>query len=126
MKRTAILAALVLALGGTSGFAYERTYSQYERHGSDTVANTGRLDGQVNRLNRMMEHVRGQVRRYHADWRLRREVEKLVTSVNRVNWRYRHGYDRERLRREVYSLRSELHRIEEQLHVRRSDWYRWD
>ena len=126
MKRITILTAVILALGGTSGFAYERSYNQYERHGSETVANTSRLDWQVNRLNRMLEHVRSQLRRYHADWRLRREVERISTAVNRVNWRYRHGYDNGRLRREVYSLRSDLHRIEEQLHVVRSDWYRWD
>ena len=125
MKKLAILTAVVLAVGATSGFGYERSYNQSERHG-DTVAYTGRLDWQVNRLNRMLEHVRGQLRWYHADWRLRREVDRIATSVNRVNWRYRHGYDKERLRREIYSLRGELHRIEEQLHVRRSDWYRWE
>jgi hypothetical protein len=126
MKKTALLAALTLALAGTTGFAYERSYNQYERHGSDTMAYSGRLDSQVNRLNRMLEHVRSQVRRYHADWRLRREVDRIATSVNRVNWRYRHGYDRDSLRQEIDSLRSKLHSFEEQLHVRRSDWYRWD
>jgi len=56
-------------------------------------------DWRINRLNRMLQHVRWELSRYRGDWRLRREVD---------------------------SLRAELHQIEVRLHVRGGDYYRWD
>src|SRR3954467_11360245 len=126
MKKLTLLIAVLVGLGGTHAFAYERSSSQYENHGSSTFARSGRVDWQVKRLNRILAHVRSQLKKYHPDWRLRREVDRIATDVNRVNYRYRHGYDTLRLRREIDRLRVELHRIEERLHVRHGDWYRWD
>ena len=70
--------------------------------------------------------VRWELTRYRGEWRLRREVDRISSEVNRVNWRFRHGFDSWRLRRQVDSLRAELHQIEVQLHVRGGDYYRWD
>jgi hypothetical protein len=84
------------------------------------------LDWRINRLNRMLSHVRWELSHYRGDWRLRREVERISGEVNRVNYRYRHGLDSGRLRRHVDGLRAELHQIEVRLHVRGGDFYRWD
>ena len=74
----------------------------------------------------MLSHVRREVNRYRGDWRLRREVDRISVQVNRVNWRYRQGYDSRRLRGEIDSLRSELHQIEFRLQARGGDYNRWD
>ena len=125
MKKLGLIIALGMGFASASAFAYEHQYNQYENRGAYTVAHNDRLDWQVNRLNRMLTHVRWELSRYRGDWRLRREVDRISSAVNRVNYRHRHGYDTSRLRREVESLRYRLHRIEEQLHVRSNDWYRW-
>jgi len=57
---------------------------------------------------------------------LRREVERISADVNRVNWRYRRGYNTWQLRREIDSLRYQLRQIEERLHIRGGDYYRWE
>jgi hypothetical protein len=80
----------------------------------------------IDHLNRMLAHVRWELSRYRGDWRLRREVDRISGDVNRVNARYRRGYDTWRLRREVDSLREQLHQIEVRLRVRGGDYYRWD
>jgi len=74
----------------------------------------------------MLAHVRRELSRYRADWRLRREVDRIAGDVSRVNWRYRRGYENWRLRREIDSLRYQLHQIEVRLDVRGGDYYRWD
>jgi len=123
MKKLTLFLIALVALSGVSAFAYDyrndnRTaYVNFERNG---------LDWRVNRLNRMLVHVRWEVSRYRGDWRLRREVDRISAEVNRVNWRYRRGYDSWRLRREIDSLRAELHQIEVRLHARGGDYYRWD
>lgn len=126
IKKLTLLVAVIVGLAGTNAFAYERSSNQYENHGSNTLVRGSRLDWQVNKLNRMLAHVRYQLKRYHPDWRLRRDMDRVATDVNRVNYRYRHGSDSLRLRREIDRLRGELHRIEDRLHVRRGDWFRWD
>jgi len=123
MKKLILVVTLGLILGTGSAFAYD--------YRSDTrVAyvspGRNRLDARVERLNRMLSHVRWEVSRYRGDWRLRREVERISAEVNRVNWRYQRGYDTWRLRREVDSLRAQLHDIEVRLHARGGDYYRWD
>ena len=122
MKKLTLILALVLGLGGVSAFAYEHSDNR------TAYVSPGRsgLDWRINRLNRMLAHVRWQLSRYRGDWRLRREVGRISDEVNRVNWRYRRGYDSWRLRREIDSLRHELHQIEVRLHVRGGDYYRWD
>ena len=121
-----LIIALGLGFTSASAFAYERQYNHDENRGTFRVAHGGdRLDWQINRMNRMLAHVRWELTRYRGDWRLRREVSRISSEVNRVNWRHRHGWDSYRLRREVERLRAELHNIELRLHVRSGDWYRW-
>jgi hypothetical protein len=123
MKKLTLFVIALIALSGASAFAYD-----YRSDNRTAYVNFGRngLDWRVDRLNRMLAHVRWEVNRYRGDWRLRREVDRIAANVNRVNWRYRHGYDNYRLRREIDSLRYELRRIEERLHSHRGDYYRWD
>jgi Skp family chaperone for outer membrane proteins len=123
MKKFILVTALGLSLFGTSAFAYD-----YRSDNRTAYVNLGRngLDWRVERLNRMLAHVRWEVSRYRGDWRLRREVERISAEVNRVNWRYRRGYEGWRLRREIDNLRAELRQIEFRLHVRGGDYYRWD
>ena len=123
MKKLMLIIVLGLGLGGTSAFAYD--YRSDNRTAYVLPGRSG-LDWRINRLNRMLQHVRWEVSRYRGDWRLRREVERISGEVNRVNWRYRHGFDSWRLRRQIDSLRYELHQIEVRLHVRGGDYYRWD
>jgi hypothetical protein len=123
MKKLLLITVLGLSLGSVTAFAYD---SRYDNHAAYVSPGRSGLDWRIERLNRMLNHVRWEVSRYRGDWRLRREVERISSEVNRVNWRYRHGGDRGRLRREIDSLRSELHQIEARLHVRGGDYYRWD
>jgi hypothetical protein len=121
MKKLTLLIAVVLGLGSVSAFAYDY---RRENHTAYVDVRRGGLDSRVERLNRMLSHVRWELSRYRASWQLRREVDRISANVNRVNWRYRHGYDSSRLRNEIGSLRAELHNIEVRLHSR--DYYRWD
>jgi len=125
MKKLILLLVVSLGLASASAFGYE--YQQEDRrvpYSSDRQEWLGR---QINHLNRMLERVRGQVRQYRGDWRIRREVEEISSEVNHVNWRFRRGENnRFRLRREVERLHSRLHAIEDRLHVRSRDYYRWD
>jgi hypothetical protein len=122
MKKLIVLIVLGLGLGSVSAFAYDRDDNRpgYVSQGR------GGLEWRIDRLNRMLSHVRWELSRYRGEWRLRREVERISAEVNRVNWRSRHGFDSWRLRRQVDSLRAELHQIEVRLHVRGGDFYRWD
>ena len=122
-KLTLIVLALVLSFGGASAFAYD--YRHEDRTGYVAFGRRD-LDSRVDRLNRMLTHVRWELSRYRGNGYLRREVARISSDVNRVNWRYRHGYDSYRLRNEIDSLRRELRRIEERLHTHRGDYYRWD
>jgi len=110
-------------LAGAPAFAYDYRYDDRAAYVSPGLSG---LDWRINRLNRMLAHVRWELRRYRRDWHIRREVDRISVQVNRVNWRYRHSYDTWRLRREIDSLRYELHQIEMRLHVRYGDYYRWD
>src|SRR5436305_6145841 len=104
MKKLTLLLALALPLSGASAFAYDYTH---ENHSGYVALGRGGLDSRVERLNRMLSHVRWELSRYRGDWRLRREVDRISSNVSRVNWRLRHGYDGYRLRNEVDSLRAE-------------------
>ena len=125
MKKLGLIIALGLGLASASAFAYDReNYESGNRRGYD-LSHGDRLDWQIDRMNRMLAHVRWELGRYRGDWRLRREVDRVASEVNRINWRHRHGWDSFRLRREVDRLRGELHNIEVRLHVRSGDCYRW-
>jgi hypothetical protein len=123
MKKLILLVVLGLSLGSVSAFAYD---SRYDDRGDHVSRGRGGLEWRIDRLNRMLSHVRWELSHYRGDWRLRREVERISVEVNRVNYRHRHGFDSSRLRGHVDSLRAELHQIEVRLHVRGGDYYRWD
>lgn len=123
MKKLTLLVAFGLVLGTASAFSYDYRYNN--RYGYVSPNRSG-IDSRVERLNRMLSHLRWEMSRYRGDWRLRREVDRIAADVNRVNWRYRHGSDSWRLSREIDNLRAELHQIEVRLHVRGGDYYRWD
>jgi hypothetical protein len=124
MKKLTLIIALGLGLVSASALGYDSHYENRSAYVSPT-RNSG-LDWRIDRLNRMLSHVRWELSRYRGDWRLRREVERISGDVSRVNWRYRRGYDSSRLRREIDSLREQLHQIEMRLQVRGGDYYRWD
>jgi hypothetical protein len=125
MKTLVLTIALATALSGATAFGYEShhdndrvSYSHDRREG---------LDRHVNHLNRMLQHVRWQLRQYRANWRIRRDVENISHDVDRVNRRFRNGdYNAPRLRQEVERLHERLHGVEERLQVRSGDFYRWD
>ena len=123
MKKLTLIIALGLSLVTVSAFGYE--YRSENRYAYVSPGRNG-LDSRIDRLNRMLSHVRWELSRYRGDWRLRREVERISADVNRVNWRYRRGYNTWQLRQEIDSLRYQLRQIEERLHVRGGDYYRWD
>jgi len=126
MKKLIILT--VAATGVFSGAAaiaqdyrhdYRVAYYSRDRHDG--------LERQVNHLDRMLDHVRSQLRRYHGDWRVRRDVQQISREVDRVTHRYRSGdYNSWRLRQEVDRLHARLHAIEQRLQVRSRDYYRWN
>ncbi|HUE41769.1 MAG TPA: hypothetical protein VMO75_07560 [Chthoniobacterales bacterium] len=124
MKKLTLIIALGLGLVSASAFGYDSRYENGSAYVSPTRSSG--LESRIDRLNRMLSHVRWELSRYRGDWRLRREVEGISSDVSRVNWRYRRGYDTSSLRREIDSLRYRLHQIEERLHVRGGDYYRWD
>ncbi|HJT45248.1 MAG TPA: hypothetical protein VJ721_03155 [Chthoniobacterales bacterium] len=124
MKKLTLILALGLTLLSGSAFGSDSRYQNHYGYVSPGRSNS--LDSRIERLNRMLTHVRWELSRYRGDWRLRREVERISSDVSRVNMRYRRGNDSWRLRSEVDSLRAQLHRIEVRLHVRNSDYYRWD
>ena len=123
MKKLTLIVALGLSVLSASAFAYDY---RYENRYAYVSPGRNAVDWRIDKLNRMLSHVRWELSRYRGDWRLRREVERISADVNRVNWRYRRGYDTWSLRREVDGLRARLHQIEVGLHVRGGDYYRWD
>lgn len=123
MKKLTLLIAVALGLGSVSAFAYDYSYRR-ENHTGYVAINRSNLEWRVERLNRMLSHVRWELNRYRGNWRLRREVDRISADVSRVNWRYRRGYDSWRLRSEIDSLRAQLRNIEVRLQSR--DYYRWD
>jgi hypothetical protein len=125
MKKLVLVITLALGIVGASAFAAD--YRDDNRMAYSSDRRGGPLEYQINRMNRMLNHVRGEVRRYRGDWRLHRQVDVISREVDRINWRYRHNqFDRYRLRREVESVRQRLRNIEVRLHVRSGDFFRWD
>jgi hypothetical protein len=125
MKRILLIVAAAVTVSGANAFAYDSRHD--DRRIAYTSVRSNSLERHINHLNRMMEHVRWQIRHYNANWRIRRDVQSVSREVDRVNYRYRHGeYNSWRLRREIDRLHDRLHGIEQQLHVRSRDSYRWD
>jgi hypothetical protein len=126
MKKLLLIIALSLSLGSATGFGYD------DRSGSASYGYTSRyrddrLGWEINHINRMLDHVRRELRISWGGWRLRGEVDRLSGEVDRVNWKFNHGaYDRHRLHRQVERIHAELHNLEVRLNMRPSDYYRWD
>jgi hypothetical protein len=129
MKKFGLIITLVVGIVGASAFAAEYR-DDYRNDGLDAYSHErhdGGLEYQINKMNRMLNHVRWELRRYGAGWRLRREVSGISREVDRINWRYRRNeFDRSRLRSEVESVRGRLHGIEVRLRVREGEFFRWD
>ena len=73
MKKITLLLALGLSLITASAFAYDYGYHHDTRTAYVTPGRNG-LDVRIERLNRMLTHVRWELSRSRGDWRLRREV----------------------------------------------------
>jgi hypothetical protein len=83
------------------------------------------LDSDVNQLNRMLGHVRWQLRNYKKGPQFRDRFAHIARDVDKVNAEFRKGgYKPRKLRDEIYRLRGELHQIEIDLHVKKADLYR--
>jgi hypothetical protein len=125
MKKLILMIAV--AVGIAAGTAVASDYRSDDRHIAYVADRGGSLDRHINHLNRMVDHVRWELRRYHAGRETRREFEAITREVNRVNYRYRRSaFSRFGLRHEVERLHDRLHAIEERLRVRSRDYYRWD
>ncbi|MBA2623412.1 MAG: hypothetical protein H0U88_07315 [Chthoniobacterales bacterium] len=107
---------------------------QFRRGGNDrplfqrSQDGLGRLQREVDHLNRMMDHVRGKMRAYGAGPRIRRQYDHLRDEAYRLNNQFRRGeqyYDRRRVRAQIEHMHEELHEIEQNLHFRAQDMYRW-
>jgi len=87
-----------------------------------------RLRRQVDHLNRMLDHVRAEMRDYGANRRIWAHYEHIRAEAWQLNNDFRRGvqyYDRRRLRAQIEHMHDELHGLEEQLHVRADRYYRW-
>jgi predicted nucleic acid-binding Zn-ribbon protein len=124
MKKLILTIALGVTLCSATAFAYDRYDNErVAYHSPDSRAS---LDRQVDHLNRMLDHIRWQVRNYRADWRVRRDVQSIAREVDRLNHRFQSGqYDRSRMRAEIDRLHDRLHGVEQRLQVRSRDYYRW-
>ena len=129
---------LIIALTGLailSGNQIASAYDQDERN-SDTSYRErdwdhdgrARLDSEINHVNRMVNHVERQMRRYNANRHIWREYQDVRSDVRRLNNQYHNGEqhtDRRRLRAQIEHIRNDLHSIERELHIRTSEWYQW-
>src|SRR5437868_13720633 len=103
MKKLALIIALGLSLGSVSALAYDY---RYDNHTAYVSPGRNGLEWRVDRLKRMLPHVRWELSRYRADCRLRREVHRISGDVTRVDWCYGEGLYSWRLRREIDRLRA--------------------
>ena len=125
MKKLILLLVVGISLGSSAVFATEYNSSNYRR-AAYAYNHGGRLDRQIDQLQRTLSKVRWQMRqiRYRVDWRIRREVQDISGDVNRLNWKYRSGdYNSYRLRREIERLRDRLENVQERLRARTTDPY---
>ncbi len=84
-----------------------------------------RLDSDMNQLNRMLGHVRWQLRNYKKGPQFRERFQRVAREVDKLNTQFRStDYKPRELRAEIYRLRGDLHQIELDLHVKKADLYR--
>ncbi len=94
----------------------------------DHRAGGGGLAYDVDHINRMLDHVQGQLQRYGADGHVRGEYQHLRSEFRQLNRQFRRGeqfYNRGRLRAEIEHMHGELHHIEQELRVPSYQWYQW-
>lgn len=139
-----------VGLAGSPVFAYERDKhrddNRNEQHGDRDRHNDndrngdndqrgdwwkrhrGELQRNISRMNKMLAPIKWELSRYKGDWRIRREVDRISDEVRRVNWRFenRRFRDRDEFNDHVKQIRWKLHNIEERLHVRKLDFFRWE
>ena len=126
MKKLILILAFGLGLTGASAFAHEDDYgdarSDYRR-----AYHRGGVGYEINHINGMLAHVRREMWRYRASWRIRAEVRHISDEVAHVNAEYRRGdFGSGHIRREIQHIHSELHNVELRLQFRPRDYYRWD
>ncbi len=116
-----------MGLASASVFAHDNDNEYIEQQQAMyRPAHNNGVGYQVNHLNRMLNHVRGEFSRYGAGWRVRRELGHISAEVNHVNSEYRQGdYGSGHIRSEIEHIHAELHDVEVRLHVRAGDYYRW-
>lgn len=86
------------------------------------------LGREVDHLNRMLQHVEREMRRYRADRHIRGEFQHLRAEAYQLDNQFRRGaqfYDARRLRAQIAHMHDELHHIEEELHVPVNEFFAW-
>lgn len=135
MKKALLISLVLVGLSGPTAlvFAHEDEEnrdreSQYRDRESQYVPiRHDNLNYEINHLNRMLSHVRWEARRYGAGGHLRRELWQAAAEVDHLNRESRHPFvNRNHMRREVARVHGLLHHIEQELHVRAGDFYRWN
>ena len=86
------------------------------------------LGREVDHLNRMLQHVEREMRRYPATRSVRRQFQHLRAEAYELNNQFRRGeqyYNRRRVRAQIAHMHDELHDVEEDLHVPAAEFYQW-
>jgi hypothetical protein len=118
------LIACAMAGGAAPAFGYDYENDDPPEYVQVLWGHHG-LDSDVNQLNRMLGHVRWQLRNYKKGPQFRDRFEHIARDVDKLNAEFRKGdYKPRKLRDEIYRLRRELHQIEIDLHVKKADLYR--
>ncbi len=100
-----------------------RGNDQYDRQEGGS-----RIDYEVDHLNRMVRHVQQELRRYRANWQVRRQYQHLQAEAYQLNAQFRRGeqyYNRGRLLAQIEHMHGELHQIEQDLHVPVTAYFQW-
>ena len=123
-----LFAVLVSAALGGSAFA-QWNHDGDRRDDDRGVEHNGggyRIGREVEHLNRMLNHVRGEARQSNVGWRTRSEIERVSSRVAEVNNRFRSGhFNPGWLHNRIEQLHSDLHSIEVRLSGRSNNYYRW-
>src|SRR5881392_2612724 len=100
MNRNIFLIAIVAAgLLGTPAVAQEYGPARWFRHDDDERVEGSRwgLRRDVDRINRMLSHVRYEMQRYTASRRFWSAYRDAEADVNQANYLFRRGADRDRV-----------------------------
>lgn len=108
--------------------SYQQSYDPRDNDHEQVDHRGGGLGYELDHLNGMLAHMQRELRRYGADGHILREYQHVRAEAYQVSNQFRRGeqfYNRRRLRGEVEHMHNELHHIEQELHVRADEWYRW-